>query len=161
MKAIFSPSLRLSAALILLLLFSACGGSHFAKTETQLENECWAASDTLDLSFENSDTSQAYQLYFPITFTEDYPYNNLHLRAVVIAPSGEKNILPSRFDLAAPTGEWFSDPSGDEIPFTLNIGEGLRFTQQGTYTIRMYHYMRDNEVCGVRKIGMVVDRLGV
>jgi gliding motility-associated lipoprotein GldH len=159
MNAIFSPSLRLSAAILLMLLFSACG-SHFAQTETQPANECWAAGDTLDLNFENTDTAQAYQLYFPITFTEDYPYNNLYLRAVVKAPSGEEHILPARFDLAAPTGEWFSDPSGDEIPFTLNIGEGLRFNQTGTYTIRLYHYMRDNEVCGVRKIGVVVDPLG-
>jgi gliding motility-associated lipoprotein GldH len=159
MNSISSPLLRLSAAVLLVVWFCGCDG-HFAKTEKDLETECWSSSDTLRLSFQNDDTNQVYQLYFPIAITEDYPYRDLYLRAGVKAPSGEENILPSRFDLATLEGEWLSEPSGDEIPFRLNLSDGLRFNQSGEYTISLYHYMRDAEICGVREIGIVVDPAG-
>ena len=141
----------------LLISFSACEPSHLAIQEREVPGECWAAADTLHLTFSNQDTSQVYQLYFPITLTEDYPYSNIYLHAIVRAPSGAENVLPSRFDLASPDGKWETEVSGDEIPFTLNLGEGLRFNQIGDYTFRLYHFMRDEPLCGIRKIGMVLD----
>lgn len=140
----------------LLISLNACD-SHLASTDREIPGDCWAASDTLDLVFSNTDTSKIYQLYFPLTLTEEYSYNNIYLRAIVRAPSGAENVLPARFDLASPNGEWQSEVSGDEIPFTLNLGEGLRFNQTGDYTLRFFHFMRDETLCGVRKIGMVLD----
>ncbi|MEM0999441.1 MAG: gliding motility lipoprotein GldH [Bacteroidota bacterium] len=159
MNSIFSFCLRTSLALGVMLGLVGCGHTPIAEASTALETECWSLQDTLQLTFSNADTQQVYQLYFPITFTEEYPYRNLYLRAAVQAPSGEVNLLPARFDLASAEGEWYTETSGDEVPFNLNLGEGLRLNQTGDYTIRMYHYMRDAEICGVREVGVVLDKL--
>ncbi|MEM7037885.1 MAG: gliding motility lipoprotein GldH [Bacteroidota bacterium] len=146
-----------SGMLLLLMLCTSCGESHLAHTSRAYDDACWAMTDTLDLVYHSTDTQKVHTLYFPITFTDDYPNSNLYLRAIVRSPSGDENVLPARFDLMDAAGEWMGEPSGDEVELELNIGDGLRFNQEGDYTIRLFHFMRDTELCGVRKVGIVLD----
>lgn len=115
--------------------------------------------DTVRVEFGSADTQQVYQLTFPMVFTEDYAYNNIYLRAAVKSPSGELNVLPARFELQESNGAWLSPPNGEEISFELGIGDGLRFNQEGTYTLMLYQYMRDEPLCGIRSAGLVLDRV--
>lgn len=140
----------------LLVLSMGCG-SHWADMETDFEGGCWEASDTLRLEFENSDTSKVYALGFPITVSDDYPYHNIFLRAILEAPSGDRSLIPSEFILADPTGAWLAEPDGDLIPFQLTVADGLRFNQIGKYTVRLYHYMRDARICGLQSAGITLD----
>ena len=142
--------------LVATLLLHSCS-KHFAAQESQFENACWSANDTLRLEFENTDTAKVYQLAFPITLTEDYPFHNIYLRAVITSPSGDESMIPSEFILSDKTGAWLTEPSGDAVPFTLKVGDGLRFNQLGKYKVCLYHFMRDELLCGVEKAGIFVD----
>ena len=146
----------LIAVIFLSVFLPSCSGPA-AETENEFDGDCWSMRDTVFLDFDNPDTSSIYQLYFPVTFTEDYSYNNVYLHALVISPSGDQNLLPARFDLMDRQGNWFSDPSGDEIPFKLKMEDGLRFNQLGNYQVKFFHYMRDEPLCGVAKAGIVLD----
>ena len=138
------------------LLFQACQ-KHWAAHTQEFETGCWEASDTLTLEFENTDTNQVYRLQFPVEVSEDYPFNNIYLHALLIAPSGNQSRIPSEFKLSSSAGEWFSEPSGDIIPFQLNIADGLRFNQIGKYKVKLFHYMRDPQVCGIHSAGIALD----
>lgn len=145
-------------ALLAMLTLTACN-SHWQSTETDFEGNCWAVGDTLRLDFENTDTSQVFQLGFPITLTEDYPFHNIYLHAILKAPSGDQSMIPSEFVLADRTGAWLSKPNGDEIPFVLYVPEGIRFNQVGKYSLRLFHFMRDPNLCGIEDAGIVIDPL--
>ena len=132
-------------------------GAPFSSVSKEFENECWLMQDTLELSFENKDTAQVYSMWFPIVFNDDYAFNNIHLRATVQPPSGETSLLPARFSLVSPTGDWLTEKDGAEIPFDLLVGEGMRFNQVGKYRIRLYHYMRDSSLCGIERAGIMLD----
>lgn len=141
--------------ILAILLLQACSGSDYLhETKTDFDDECWAMQDTLELNFENSDTQQVHQLNFPIYVTTDYTYNNLWLRAIVHAPSGEQNVLPAQFVLMERDGTWKNEPSGDEVWFELKIADGLRFNQTGNYRIQLFHFMRDQRLCGIREVGI-------
>jgi gliding motility-associated lipoprotein GldH len=148
----FSGWLFLGVALI----FSGCS-KDWHSAEREFENRCWNVSDTLSLSFENTDTAAVYELAFPITVNEDYPFHNLYLRVKLQAPSGDASIIPTEFVLADPNGSWLSEPSGDVVPFRLKVPEGIRFSQKGNYTMKLYHFMRDADLCGVEKAGIAVN----
>ncbi|MFM2376801.1 MAG: hypothetical protein RLZZ165_1898 [Bacteroidota bacterium] len=143
-----------------LMILSSCS-KHFAEKEARFENACWAANDTLRLEFESKDTSQVYALAFPLAVTEDYPFHNIYLRAVVTPPSGDRSILPGEFILADRSGAWLGEPSGDVVRFVLKVGDGLRFDQVGTYGIMLVHFMREELLCGVDAVGILVDRAPV
>lgn len=142
--------------LILLGTLQSCS-SHFAETEMEFEGVCWQASDTLRLDFESEDTSVVYALTFPITVDDDYPFNNIYLHTILRSPSGEESVIPSEFVLMDRTGAWFSEPEGETVPFQLIVSDGLRFNQKGKYSLRLCHYMRDAELCGVQSAGIRLD----
>jgi gliding motility-associated lipoprotein GldH len=130
---------------------------HWAEEEVAFERGCWAKGDTVTLTFESTDTSRVYQLSFPIQVNEDYPFHNIYLHAILTAPSGDASLLEDEFILADRTGTWLSEPSGDVVNFQLNMADGLRFNQTGTYRIQLFHYMRQEDLCGVEEAGIVVD----
>ena len=141
------------------MLLLACCESHFAESHSDWDSDCWSMHDTVHLSFDSEDTSAVYRLYFPMVFTEDYPFSNIYLSAIVTSPAGEESLLPARFELSDGGGKWYSEPNGEEIPFELGLADGLRFNQKGSYTIRLYHYMRDELLCGTRSSGIVLERV--
>lgn len=146
----------LGSLILLAIAMSGCD-SHWQYASQKFEGDCWAMQDTVNLDFESSDTSTVYRLQFPLRVTEDFPFNNIYLRAQLVAPSGDATEIPTEFKLCSPIGEWFSEPEGDEIPFKLNVSDGLRFNQVGKYRIRLYHYMRDASICGVVMAGIALD----
>ena len=133
--------------------------SHFAETQSDWEADCWSLHDTVHLSFLSEDTNAVYRLYFPMVFTEDYPYNNISLRALVTSPTGDQNLLPARFELSDVNGNWYSEPNGEEIAFDLGLADGLKFNQKGNYSVQLYHYMRDELLCGMRSSGIVLEEV--
>lgn len=140
----------------ILIVCSGCS-KHWQSAEKDFENKCWNVSDTLSLSFENTDTSAVYELSFPVTVNEDYPFHNLYLHVVLNAPSGDASTIPTEFVLADPNGNWLSEPSGDVITFQLKVPEGIRFSQTGKYSLRLFHFMRDADLCGVESAGIAVN----
>lgn len=143
---------------MLLASLSGCE-SHFADEFYEFEDDCWSLKDTIKLNFNNSDTSAIYTLQFPLIFTEEYPFNNIYLRAMITSPSGDQNILPAKFTLMDPIGNWNSSPDGGQIPFKLGIADGLKFNQQGGYSIKFYHFMQDDPLCGIQKVGILLDEM--
>lgn len=139
-----------------ILLVSACS-QHWKSVETEFDNHCWSVTDTLELGFESSDTASVYELSFPITLNEDYPFHNIYLHVILTAPSGDQSTIPTEFVLADRNGAWLSEPSGDVIPFLLKVPEGIRFNQAGKYSLRVLHFMRDGELCGVESAGIALD----
>lgn len=158
MKTIKSLLLLLTLGSGLAFALSSCEAP-LAETQEEFDGDCWSMRDSVSLIFENTDTSAIYRLYFPVTFTEDYSYSNVYLHALVTSPSGDVNLLPARFDLMDKIGNWYSQPSGDEIPFKLSVEDGLRFNQLGNYSVKLYQYMRDEPLCGIRSSGIVVEEV--
>ena len=144
-----------------LIVCSTGCSTHWANTTTDFDAGCWDVKDTLNLEFESNDTSKVYALGFPITFSDDYPFNNIYLHAILRSPSGEESNIPAEFVLSDPAGNWLSEPEGDLIPFQLKVSDGLRFNQTGKYTLRLVHFMRDDALCGVQSAGIFLDPLQI
>jgi|GEM_PF-2545173 gliding motility-associated lipoprotein GldH len=143
---------------ILSLFFQACE-SPLASVNKSFDDGCWPIQDTLEVEFDNKDTSQVYSLWFPLEVeAEDYPYNNIHLRAAIQAPSGSTTVIPARFGLMDPTGEWLSEDVGERVGFQLLLSSGLRFNQSGTYSIALYHFMQDSSLCGITSAGITLEK---
>lgn len=134
--------------------FSGCGES-LAEAGLDPDEDCWALTDTLFLNYQVEEPG-AYKLVFPATFTESYPYQNIYLYVEVVTPSGKVNGAPYNYILMNEYGEWFEKPSRGKISFELPLGRNIRLDEKGEYKFRVYHYMRNEKLCGISHIGAEV-----
>ena len=141
---------------LVLSVFMGCGpkGNVVSKT---YQTQCWAMEDTLTGTFEVKNVSDKHLMFFPLTVTDDYPYYNLFLRAEIISPSGKKSEPEQlEFRLLDPDGKWVNDCEGKQCPFALEWGQNRVFEETGTHTVKLYHYMRDQPLCGISQVGVEV-----
>lgn len=154
---------RLTTVICLLLGLSVASGcsSHWAEAKATFEGSCWNLGDTISLDFESTDTSKVFALGFPLTVDDDYPFNNIYVHAILTAPSGDASVIPAEFVLADRTGNWLTEASGEQATFDLKVADGLRFNQLGKYKLRLFHFMRDPQLCGVEQVGISLDPLEI
>lgn len=143
-------------ALISVAMVQGCS-SHWADEVHEFGAECWTIGDTIGLEFENEDTAQVYRMSLPVVLSQDYPFHNIYLRVQVQSPSGDVTVIPAEFQLADRAGVWLTETKGDLAPFELVMVEGMQFSQVGTYRLGLYHYMRDEQLCGVESAGIAID----
>lgn len=147
------PRLHIMVWALAALVLSACG-SATASESKEFASGCWSQADTIRLDFENSDTSQAYQLVFPIRFDDDYKFRNIYLRLQVISPQGVAGDNAYNFDLMDEYGEWYTNFQGGGYKFRLDLPDAARLNQNGTYRFKLYHYMREERLCGISDVGI-------
>lgn len=135
------------------LVFPACSSS-LAEAEMDMSTECWSVVDTLSMKYENSDTMQVLTMDFPFVFSEDYPFNNIYFNLRVSTPGGQTNDLPLTYSLMDGEGNWYGEVSGEEASIRFDLGNMLVLNQLGSYTFQVYHYMRQENLCGVHTAGI-------
>lgn len=155
-KPLFNAFLPVLAGIT--LLFSACGGYKVSEFYEPQDN-CWSMQDTLSLSFNAEDTTQPWKLVFPLIFTEDYAWSNIYLKLQTTTPGGETSDLSYKFSLMDESGNWYGEPASGGVLCELEVGSGLKFSEMGEYNFRLYHYMRDVDLCGIARTGIALDPL--
>ena len=93
---------------------------------------------------------------FPFVFTEDYPFNNIYFNLRVGTPGGQVNDLPLSFQLMDAEGNWYGESSGEEVKLNFDLGNMLVLNQLGEYSFKLYHYMREDNICGLKKAGITL-----
>ncbi|MEL6606849.1 MAG: gliding motility lipoprotein GldH [Bacteroidota bacterium] len=141
-----------------LFLFYACGGTSIYQTSTSLEHSQWPASSVLDFSFQVGDESQDYDIYLLVKNSQDYPYQNLYVTYYL--EDATHNLLHKElknyalFDIKTgkPLGTGWRKSKRHEFLLTT----GYQFSQSGSYTLKLVHFMRTDHLPGLQTIGMKV-----
>jgi gliding motility-associated lipoprotein GldH len=133
--------------------------SHDHISTTEPEGACWEMHDSLVLPFSVSDTTLAWNLTFPLRFTDDYPYSNLYVQLATYTPSGESGKATYRFRLMDELGNWDGEYAGSAIRYVAAVGPGIKFNQLGDYRLVLRHFMRDETLCGIQSAGIALDQL--
>ena len=142
----------LAICVLVMLALTACD-TPVASVENPLSDQCWFVSDSLSLSWENTDADR--QLFASCQFADAYEFSNIYLWIEVLSPSGKSWKRPLEYDLMDEKGNWFGKGEahrGLALPLTLK-GE---LTEKGKYTFRLTHHMQDNRLCGIESIGLEI-----
>lgn len=155
----FFPSHIITLALAFGLVLSSCSGGHDYAESFSPEKGCWEMADSVMLSIDIEDTTQQWNLVFPLEFNEDYPYSNLYVQLTTRTPKGESGKSTFRFTLMDEMGNWYGTESGANTLFSGSVGPGVKFQEKGKYTFVLKHFMRDDQLCGVLEAGIALDKL--
>ena len=148
---------RLLVLLLTVLLFTACE-SNTVFSETKAMDGYWGQEEVVEFGLPQLDSLKNYNLFLNIRNINDYKYNNIFLIATINFPHGKTVADTLEYRMANPDGTWMGHGIGNVKENKLWYKEGVRFFEDGTYSVTVEQAMRNNgEVEGVRKLEGIVD----
>jgi len=139
------------------LLLQSCDKNTVYKKYKEIPDKVWDRSYQPEFNFENTDTTQPYNINMHVRNASLYPHANLWLFIQTTSPTGETTIDTLECVLAEASGQWMGEGMGDiwdnEIPWKQNY----KFDQNGKYTFRIEQAMRLEKLPGIMEVGISVE----
>jgi gliding motility-associated lipoprotein GldH len=124
-----------------------------------LKNGQWAYGDTLDFTFNITDTMAVYDIVMVFKHTPQYATQNLYMNISTKFPTGERPKQLLNIDLADNTGKWEGKCNSTECAFEIPIQPNAYFNAAGQYTITLEQYMREEYLKDIKSIALkLVDK---
>lgn len=121
-------------------------------SQKNFDKVCWSYSDPLEFSL---DINGKEELGLFLQFTPEYAYQNIYLQLTYTGKTGESQEVLLNQRLSDKLGNWEKELSGGYYTFELPEAFQLDISQAGTYTFSLAQYMREDNLCGIEKIGVL------
>ncbi len=160
MKALTTRIQHILGSFILAsLLFSSCTTMDAFEKNAEIPQHQWSYSLQPEINFTITDTVSPYDVFVTLRHTDAYAYKNIWLYISTRQP-GDSTFQKERFELTLQNqnGEWIGTGMSDIWEVRYPLFNDLRFTKQGTYTIRLQQTMRDNPLLHIMNAGIRIEK---
>ncbi len=141
-------------ALIPSLFLIACGPETVYQERFTLDKAVWNYADSLEFSFEITDTTRSYNLLLDVHHRKGYPYQNLYTQIHTYFPSGKASDQLVSLELADRAGQWFGNCRGQNCRLTIPLQQAVHFNETGAYRLVLEQYLRRDSIPDVQEIGL-------
>lgn len=142
---------------LLLLVIAACDSNTVVGEMKSLQGG-WGQNEAVAFTIPQLDSLQSYDIFLHLRNTNEYPFNNIYLIVDMEFPHGKTVTDTLEYRMAAPDGTWLGQGIGDVKESKLWYKEGVRFFEEGAYTLRVSQAVRNNgEVAGVSELKGISD----
>ncbi len=118
----------------------------------------WDKDELIEFNIPTLDSINKYDVFLHLRNTNDYPYNNIFLIASMEFPFGKTVTDTLEYRMAAADGSWLGTGIGSMKESKLWYKENVIFFEEGSYTLRISHAVRNNgEVHGVTQLPGITD----
>ncbi len=118
----------------------------------------WNKDSLAVFSFEIEDSTLRYNLLLSSRNLESYPYSNLWLFVEVLSPNSITISDTIEYKLAEANGKWTGKGTGGVYLNQFGYRSNVFFPQKGTYTVTVQHAMRNNDLKGLKDIGLRIEK---
>lgn len=137
-----------------IIMAVACSDSRIYDKIISFDEDVWSADAIEQFEVAVNDTTLAYDILVHIRNSGDYQYSNLWMFVETKAPGGAVMRDTVEYILADEAGVWLgkgiSSVKSMMVPYKLNV----RFPYRGIYTFAFQQGMRDEELVGIKNIGL-------
>lgn len=142
----------------IVFIFSSCNNDEIYNSYIALPNKGWGVDSLAVFRTQIDDTSIPYDLSIQIRNENSYPYANLWLFIDVVAPDGKMTRDTLECILAYPDGRWLGGGWGSLYTLQCPYRENTHFVLPGSYTFRISHGMRENDIKGIHSLGLRIEK---
>jgi gliding motility-associated lipoprotein GldH len=154
--------LKKSVFILLFLItgFIACETINLFEKNVPVPGHAWNTTFKPEISFDISDTTAFYNIYFVIRHTDAYGFNNIWVNATSIAP-GDSASITERFDfLLASQDRWTGSAMDDIYEHRILLyKQPVKFRRSGVYKVKFEQVMRENPLKHVLNVGLRVEKV--
>lgn len=154
-----APITYCSSLLIITLFFSNCRQLDTFEKNIQIPAHEWSYNNQPGIHFNITDTISSYNVFVTLRHTDAYAYKNIWLIISTQQP-GDSSFKKERFELILQNqlGEWIGTGMSDIWEVRYPLFSNIRFTKQGSYTIRLQQTMRDNPLLHIMNAGIRIEK---
>lgn len=114
--------------------------------------DSWVYQDTVDFSFEISDTINLFDFVLHIQHGDDFPYQNLYVWAITDFPNNTSSDQQLSLQLTSENGQWVGKCGENMCTAIIPIATSIKFKEQGLYGLKLSQYSRNPKLSGVHSI---------
>ena len=142
---------------VTLLCLISCTKPIVYKHILSLPQAEWHVDFLPTFQFTIQDKTTPYDILLIVKSTSDYPYQNLYLTYYLEEGQGVIAQSLQQFDLFDPkTGHSLGHGLGQVKYHQAILLSNYQFAHPGTYTLKLEHFMRTENLCGLRAVGIQV-----
>ena len=139
--------------------FLSCNSNAIFKDHEDIDDGVWYVKNEPSFTFEITDISQPYNVYYLVRNSIGYPYYNLYVKRFLL---NEKNkivneALNELILMDERTGKPMGDGLGDLFDHKIVALKNYRFPKAGKYTFKVRQYMRQDPLPGIMSVGVSVE----
>lgn len=139
--------------------FLSCDSNAIFKDHEDIDDGVWYVKNEPSFTFEITDISQPYNVYYLVRNSIGYPYYNLYVKRFLL---NEKNkivneALNELILMDERTGKPIGDGLGDLFDHKIVALKNYRFPKAGKYTFKVRQYMRQDPLPGIMSVGVSVE----
>jgi gliding motility-associated lipoprotein GldH len=135
------------------LVFS-CSRSPVYTMSAPMPDEVWALDNIARFEPSVEDTLSSNNIYFTLRTGSAYPYQNIWLFVTTSSPSGKSITDTLQYMIADEKGKWYGRGFGDVRELNLPYKTNVFFREKGTYSFKVRHGMRTEDLKGVYDFGL-------
>lgn len=136
-------------------IFIACRGDELVNEKQSMGEIGWIQKNKVEIPFEITDTSRAYDMQVAIRQTNTYSFYNLYFISEILNEE-EKSLKKAEAEAIfydAKSGKPKGSGLGDMYSHSYTIFKNLKFPKTGKYRIRLQQNMRMDTLEGIVSIG--------
>jgi gliding motility-associated lipoprotein GldH len=149
----FSISIFMSVVLL------ACETKPFFSEKKMIDPRGWAYTDTLDFSFQVTDTSKRYEMDLQVEWADSFKHQNLYLKLGTKFPEGKYLQVVRPYDLFDAQGLSLGKCSSGTCAADFVMQEKTKFSAVGEYHFTVAQYTRVEQLTGVQSIGLHITEI--
>lgn len=143
---------------LFIILCSSCDSRDVVFNQSETLGGHWDSNQFVTFHLPEMDSITNYNLFLNLRNTNAYQFNNIFLIVSMEFPHGKSVVDTLEYRMANPDGSWMGQGIGNIKESKLWYKENVRFFEEGTYTVKVAHAMRNNgEVEGVKNLKGIVD----
>ncbi|MBW8049521.1 MAG: gliding motility lipoprotein GldH [Cytophagales bacterium] len=143
--------------LLLLVSFFACNPNRIYNEYEGIPGMVWESSNKLNFEVEIEDTISTHKLIIAISHGTYYIFNNLIINVTTTTPSGRQNEKRYELQLKDENGDWKALGAGDYWDIEIQVEEGIRFYETGTYKFEIEQLVAD-QLPMVMEVGLIIEK---
>lgn len=137
----------------------SCDSNAVFKDHEDIDDGMWYVKNEPSFTFEITDISQPYNVYYLVRNSIGYPYYNLFVKRFLLNDKNKvvNEALNELILMDERTGKPMGDGLGDLFDHKIVALKNYRFPKAGKYSFKVRQYMRQDPLPGIMSMGVSVE----
>ena len=148
-----------TSTVLVLLFFTACHTKQLYEQNTIYPYHQWASKQVNNYTFEITDTTAVYNVFFVIRHHNAYHYKNIWIQLNTTSPDKTVSKQAANLNLADDTKGWLGTGMDDIFDQRIPVNKTPVHFTKGTYQFALAHTMREDPLENVLSTGIRVEKV--